>query len=257
MVANLEEAYKLCALYGPNSEVKDSSDQLSYFTGVLDPFANAVVRSVFEQDEAADRIRQTLAYYVDRNVPTMWFVTPASRPSNLGALLVDAGMTARKESPAMVLDMPGRPPIPPIATDVEITEVRTQAEAEVWARAATKGSTVPPEIGDLLVLAANAGGYSNESALRLFVLNKGADAVATSALVTTGDMAGIYCVATLESHRRQGLGAAITSATLAAAWDAGYRVATLQASKMGRGVYERLGFRDVFSIQAYTYNLRD
>ncbi|MDW4549577.1 GNAT family N-acetyltransferase [Defluviimonas sp. D31] len=58
--------------------------------------------------------------------------------------------------------------------------------------------------------------------------------------------AGIYNVCTLASHRGRGLGRAMT----AHAMDAGRRehgcvVAALQASPMGRPVYERMGFREV------------
>jgi len=66
--------------------------------------------------------------------------------------------------------------------------------------------------------------------------------VCTSALYTTADVAGIYWVATLEDHRKRGLGEAITWAAVGRGRAGGYRVASLQASAMGRPVYERMGF---------------
>lgn len=67
--------------------------------------------------------------------------------------------------------------------------------------------------------------------------------VATSLLFPGKTGAGVYCVATLESFRRRGLGAALTRACLLEASALGCRKASLFASPLGRSVYETLGFR--------------
>jgi predicted GNAT family acetyltransferase len=66
--------------------------------------------------------------------------------------------------------------------------------------------------------------------------------VATALSVRTGDVVGIYSVATLPEARGHGYGTALTWMTLADA-EPGVRAAVLQASPMGRPVYERMGFR--------------
>jgi GNAT superfamily N-acetyltransferase len=66
--------------------------------------------------------------------------------------------------------------------------------------------------------------------------------VCTSALVLTGEVAGIYWVATREDSRGRGLGAAITQAAVDGGRSRGGRIASLQASDLGRPVYERMGF---------------
>ena len=65
---------------------------------------------------------------------------------------------------------------------------------------------------------------------------------ATSGLVLTEDVAGIYNVATLPDHRGKGLGAAITWAAAHAGAEAGRTEAILQSSKEGEPVYRRMGF---------------
>jgi len=67
----------------------------------------------------------------------------------------------------------------------------------------------------------------------------------TSALVQTGRMAGVYWVATLESFRGRGLGEIMTRHAALGGHELGNRVACLQASEMGRPVYERMGFETV------------
>jgi GNAT superfamily N-acetyltransferase len=67
----------------------------------------------------------------------------------------------------------------------------------------------------------------------------------------TGRTIGVYSIATIESARRRGYGAAMTARVVADGVVAGCDVAALQASEMGRPIYERLGFRTVVIYSAY------
>jgi GNAT superfamily N-acetyltransferase len=75
--------------------------------------------------------------------------------------------------------------------------------------------------------------------------------VATSALLITGDVAGVYWVATAEAFRGRGYGEAMTWHVVREGAAAGCRVAALQASDMGRPVYERMGFRYVAGYRTF------
>ncbi len=68
----------------------------------------------------------------------------------------------------------------------------------------------------------------------------------------TGRTIGVYSIATIPSARRRGYGAAMTARVVADGALAGCDVAALQASEMGRPIYERLGFRTVITYAAYT-----
>ena len=68
----------------------------------------------------------------------------------------------------------------------------------------------------------------------------------------TGRTIGVYSIATIKSARRRGCGAAMTARVVADGMAAGCDLAALQASEMGRPIYERLGFRTVVSYIAYT-----
>jgi GNAT superfamily N-acetyltransferase len=67
----------------------------------------------------------------------------------------------------------------------------------------------------------------------------------------TGRTIGVYNVATLESARRRGYGAAMTMRIVDDGLGEGCDVAILQASDMGRPIYERLGFRSVVDYVGY------
>ena len=69
--------------------------------------------------------------------------------------------------------------------------------------------------------------------------------VASSGMMEGGGVAGVYNVATAPEVRRRGIGAAMTARAVRAGRDRGLEVAVLGASDMGRGTYERMGFREV------------
>jgi len=72
----------------------------------------------------------------------------------------------------------------------------------------------------------------------------------------TGRTIGVYSIATIGSARRRGYGAAMTARVMADGVVAGCDVAALQASEMGRPIYERLGFRTVVRYTAYVAAVR-
>ena len=86
---------------------------------------------------------------------------------------------------------------------------------------------------------------------RGYVGYAGGAPVAASQLVVSGATAGIYYVATVESARGRGFGAAITARAMADAAALGCRTISLQASPMGLPIYERLGFRRVAYYRTY------
>jgi GNAT superfamily N-acetyltransferase len=67
----------------------------------------------------------------------------------------------------------------------------------------------------------------------------------------TGRTIGVYSIATVPSARRRGYGAAMTARVVADGALASCDVAALQASELGRPIYERLGFRTVLKYDAY------
>jgi GNAT superfamily N-acetyltransferase len=66
-----------------------------------------------------------------------------------------------------------------------------------------------------------------------------------------GDTIGVFSVATIERARGRGYGAAMTMRIVGDGAAAGCGIATLQASDMGKPIYERLGFRTVVEYMGY------
>lgn len=69
----------------------------------------------------------------------------------------------------------------------------------------------------------------------------------------SGRTIGVYAIATVPAARRRGYGAAMTARVVTDGLAAGCDVAALQASRVGRPIYERLGFQVDVSYAAYAY----
>ncbi len=92
-----------------------------------------------------------------------------------------------------------------------------------------------------------AAAVSQVPGIQLFVGYAGAVPVARSMVVVSGRMAGITNIYVAPSMRRRGFGAAMTSVAAAAGRQLGATRACLEASGMGFPVYERMGFRTIYS----------
>jgi ribosomal protein S18 acetylase RimI-like enzyme len=76
--------------------------------------------------------------------------------------------------------------------------------------------------------------------------------VSTTAIVMGGHAIGVYNVATVPQHQRQGYGEAIMRHALAQAYDAhGVERSILQSTPAGARLYQRMGYQTVAKIAVY------
>lgn len=176
------------------------------------------------------------AYFRERKLPfnlTFRDADPRRIVSELGAL----GWRRREDpTPGMTLALPAA--IPAASAGLSIEPVRTSAQLAAFREAAFRGFGYPVAVAPLFL----PERLIEMPQVRLFAGLVDGEVVATSLLIATGSIAGIYWVATLEAHRGRGHGEALTWAAAAAGCEFGCTLASLQASKLGRPVYARMGF---------------
>ena len=176
------------------------------------------------------------SYFSDRKLSFQLTVRVGDGDASIREL-EDQGWRRRADAtPGMTLAMPDSPgaALSPLA----IQEVRTHEQLVGFREAAFRGFGFPVAaarifLGDRLLELPHVRLYSG--------LVDG-DVVATSMLIATGAVAGIYWVATLEEQRGRGFGEALSRAAVDGGRAFGCALASLQASKLGRPVYERMGF---------------
>ena len=87
--------------------------------------------------------------------------------------------------------------------------------------------------------------------LTLYVGYVGHRAVTSGLGIRTGRTIGVYNISTTPEARRHGYGTAMTARIARDGAEAGCDVAILQASTMGRPIYERMGYRTVAVYDGY------
>lgn len=75
--------------------------------------------------------------------------------------------------------------------------------------------------------------------------------IGTLTLFQTGNVMGIHGVGVIPDMRKKGFAEEIMKFAINEAIDAGCEYAQLQASALGKGIYTRLGFEDLFLITNY------
>lgn len=91
----------------------------------------------------------------------------------------------------------------------------------------------------------------DEAAWSAYIGYVDGEPVATTQLVVSDGVAGLYYVGTLEGHRGRGYGDAVTRHAIIQGGKRGCDISTLQASPAGYPVYKRMGFEDCGYYRSY------
>jgi GNAT superfamily N-acetyltransferase len=157
----------------------------------------------------------------------------------LGALAGTVAETA-DVVPTMTLDLATFEPTSEAASSLQIAMVTSDEDRADWATVLGAGFGTDASLGTALV---DQSTLADPRIVAYLGRVDGAP-VATGYMVVDGDWVGVFAIATTPDSRRRGYAEAVTTAIVLEGRQRGARTAYLQASDMGRPLYERLGFRD-------------
>jgi GNAT superfamily N-acetyltransferase len=234
----------------PGAVLEDRPDMLRYATGLPHPLMNGVCRTRLTAENAAEKIRETIAFFRARNVPMMWWTGPQTRPADIGRCLEAQGLQPGPVMPGMAIDIAAMnaEPAPPGLTLTEVGDAETLRQ---WVDVCCRGFEMPTMIGEAFAVGSQQVGFGDDKPIRNFLAIRDGAPVACATLALVAGSAGIYCVATVPEARRQGYGGTVVVKALQAARDKDYRIGVLESSEMGESVYKRLGFVEVCKIACY------
>ena len=185
-----------------------------------------------------------------RGAPFLWWVMPSSTPSDLADRLTGRGLVSNGSWPGYAIRIEALEDPPPV-DGLEIRRVRAPEELDTYLGVYIPILSPSPAFTETFVRGARRIGLDEDAPEEHFIGLLNGEPVATASLVTAGGAAGIYNVTTVEAARGRGIGAAMTVAAARHGAAHGLGLATLQASTMGRPIYERLGFEFVCDLRPY------
>lgn len=225
----------------PGMVVRDEPDLVLVDSGLGCDTFNFVLRARLDRHTAPGRIAGVLEHFRRAGRPFSWWVGPADRPADLGALLEARGLEPSETELAMAANLAGLPAEAPPA-GLEIRRVRTAGELADFARV-NAANWSPPDVDVLRFHERTAPVTLSPGApLWFYVGYLEGVPVAAAELTIGGGVAGLYGISTLAGFRRRGFGTALTLRPLLDARAMGLGTAVLQASADGAPVYRRLGF---------------
>jgi ribosomal protein S18 acetylase RimI-like enzyme len=158
------------------------------------------------------------------------------------AVLRDAGYRLDSAPAAMQLELADLPVGDPGALDWD-----AEATAAEVGTVNDRAYGLPAKVGLSPALATPPP----DLALRLYRARVGGEVACVVGAMDHGDDLGIYFVATLREHRGRGLTSRLMAVALAEGRERGLATSSLQASRLGQPVYERLGYSTAFRFQLW------
>ena len=238
--ANFVETFRLIARIVDGGEVIEYGGISLIVTGLpAAPFNIAFVRGPLA-DPATELSRAVDRFHAHKLPFLIRFCVPADPAT--GAIARSLGLVDAPALPGMA--MSNAVGAGTSYSGLRIVRAQDRTALQHHADVCARGFGISPDIMNRVVSPALLGMHDAE----VYVGYVGGTPVTTSALFLNNGVAGIYNVATIESQRRKGLGAAMTWHAVRRGRDLGCRFSGLLSSVMGRPVYEAMGFR---AITAY------
>lgn len=193
----------------------------------------SLFNSVFYDDPAAlvEEI-EGLGETYDAHGVRAWTVWVADEDRETARLLSERGHLLDAAPRAMAMELASLAPTPPAPTGIEPRPGDAATAAELNDRAYGYG----PD--------GFRAGLAGETAIRWHVAYAGDQPVSCVGTIEIGDDCCVTGVATPAEHRGRGIASWLLLRALAEAREGGSSTASLQATKAGAPIYERLGFAD-------------
>ena len=228
---------------------------------MADTFRNVVLSARFDDATADRRIWEVTEAYRKAGTGFVWWVGPNDRPVDLGERLTASGLHLEGAAPAMAADLRDVPLDEPPPEDLDVVPVTDEATLEEFLTviAADWLEWTGGEHTDVQRRTLDAWRrqipprFADEPVPLRWIGRVDGRVVATSRMCVGAGVAGLYAISTLAADRGRGYGRALTLAALRAGASIGLRIATLQSSDLGYGVYTKLGFRELFTYDVWVH----
>ena len=248
---NLWDRASFLAKVRKDAEVQDAQDLLLVDSGLPCKPLNTVGRSTLHPRFAVDRIEAAIKHFRAKSSPFTWILAPLSGHGTMEPALKDLGLACPEEEWIMAMPLDGNIP-GNLPSGFDIKRVATTAAVEHFADVLAAASTPPDDNIKTFFADTKEAVIAPASPLRLYVGYVGTEPVAVLEAFNAHSIISFYAMAALASTRGKGYAAALLINALRDAKKVGVRMACMQTPESGRALYERIGFKPVGRIAAYS-----
>lgn len=214
------------------------------------PLCNGVISTHAPEEDIETTIHHLMEQAQHRHCALTWLISPSSTPTNVPHRLERLGWVCTDTVIGMSRPLINLPPAEP--SDLICLCVETREQMASWLSTFCAGFELPEHLRAVLFDLHERYDYHPSPTHRFFLGVLNGAPVATAMLLFDGKTAGVYAVSTLPEMRRQGGGRAMTHHTLLQARST-CTVAVLQATRMGKSIYEQLGFQQQCVFSTYVW----
>jgi GNAT superfamily N-acetyltransferase len=214
---------------------------------------NSVMDARLAVNQVDETIQAVIADARPRKVPLLWWLSPSTRPADLGKHLERHGFKLDEESPGMAVHLAEIEESQSMPEGLSIHLAQDDASWLEWSGAMAAGFEIPASADFVVETWHDLLRKADHDTVQAFTGRLKGKPVATSLLFLAGGVAGIYSVGTIPDARGKGIGRTMAQHALYQARSLGYDIGVLQASEMGFNVYRSLGFLEVCRISSYRW----
>ena len=202
---------------------------------------NFVSKSMIDEDDVDGILRR----FKEVGRPVMWTVFPNASPLDIHAVLKKKKMMHFDSYTLMHCDMNEINYSQGFADGLEIKQVRDIETFREWTHLNAISFGLTDGIKNITIKEHASLFLDNTLPGWHFICYLNGKPAGTSTVYVADGVAGIYNITTAPEARGRGVGEAVTRQAMIAGKNAGCAFATLQATKKGRPVYEKIGYEGV------------
>lgn len=244
---NLIESIKNISQNTPKGHVIETSDYILATIGVntTESHANAVFSL---NDNSFEKIfKETNSFFKENNMDYIFWIVEG-KDRNMERYLKNLGYKPSREPGTALMVTDNKLTDISLKKGMEVIKVESQRNIDDFIYLIYECFDLDYPVAKAMFDNPQVLNSEKNSAYLIYEENKPVSAVQ---IYKTGNIAGIYWVATLESMRGKGLGKYISTFATNKAFDIGAKKVILQASKLGQYVYDRIGYDVIGYYRTY------